>query len=161
MQLHKIILLYISLLAFTSHAQNSSAGGPPTEKQLIGFWKKVNHPNEDEINIVNPWPQKFQWFAFYKDGSFNSMMMDEDANYSAKDLNTMFKIFPHNQSPQYILNGQMLLITQPTIPDYQETWGVNLLAMDINELLTKGRLIMSLDDGAGNPIYYRILERVK
>ena len=43
------------------------------------------------------------------------------------------------------------------IKDYEEMWGVNLFAIDVNDFLKKGNLIMSLDDGKGegNVIYYR------
>jgi hypothetical protein len=40
---------------------------------------------------------------------------------------------------------------------------VNLFAIDINEFLKKGNLIMSLDDGKGNGnvIYYRLLKKIE
>lgn len=159
---NSITTIPANLLFSTScFGQGSYAGGPPTTKQLYGYWKMVNHPNIDAIQVENPWPQKYQWFALEKDGSFYSMMSDVDANHTAKDLKQIFKLLPKNQSQKYNHQGQMLYITHSIIPNYQEIWGVNLMAMDVNSFLTKGRLIMSLDDGNGNIIYYRLMERVK
>jgi len=153
------IILFICISAFSQN--KSEAGGPPTHSELVGFWKKVGFPNEEKLNQVNPWPQKFQWFAFYENGKVYSMMLDDDTNYTSKQLAEIFSVLPADTTPNYNLKGQFLTIDNKEIKDYQEIWGVNLFAKDINDFLKKGRLIMSLDDGKGNVIYYRLLERVQ
>lgn len=129
--------------------------------ELIGFWKKIELPNEEKLNKVNPWPQKHQWFAFYKSGKVYSMMTANDHDYSVNDLEKIFSILPKDKTPDYKLEGQFLTIDNKEIKDYQELWGVNLFAIDINEFLKKGNLLMSLDDGEGNVIYYRLLKRLE
>ena len=141
-------------------SSNSDAGGPPTKQQLIGFWKMVEFPKK-EMNQVDPWPLPYQWFAFYEDGKVYSMMTSQDNNYTAEDLNDIFTILPSSQTPNYNLQGQFLTIDNPGIKNYQELWGVNLFAKDIEGLAKKGDLIMTLDDGKGNVIYYRLLRKVK
>ncbi|WP_461788278.1 hypothetical protein [Pedobacter sp.] len=59
-----------------------------------------------------------------------------------------------------MLDGQFLTIDNKHKKDYQETWGVNLFAIDINDYLKKGNLMMTLDDGNGNVVYYRLLKRI-
>ncbi|MGE6221697.1 hypothetical protein ACQKCH_17870 [Nubsella zeaxanthinifaciens] len=146
--------------ALFAQKDQSPAGGPPKLTELIGFWKKVNLPQEPNINKVNPWPQKFQWFAFYDNGKVYSMMKDSDENYTAKDLQTLFDILPPEQTPNFKLEGQFLTIDNKHKKDYEETWGVNLFAIDINDYLKKGNLMMTLDDGNGNAVYYRLLKRI-
>ena len=156
-----ILFLFI-LFSFPVLKQEniSEAGGPPNLSDLIGFWKKVEIPNGDKFNEVNPWPQNFQWFAFYENGKVYSMMSDTDNEYSSKELKEIFNILPADKTPNYNLEGQFLTIDNKEIEDYQELWGVNLFAMDINEFLKKGNLMMTLDDGNGNVVYYRLLERI-
>ena len=88
-------------------------------------------------------------------------MTDTDYDYSAKELKKIFKTLPIDKTPKFLLNGQFLTIDNKEIKNYQELWGVNLFAIDINEYLKKGYLIMSLDDGNGNVVYYRLLKRIK
>ncbi|MDV7697209.1 hypothetical protein N6B72_09790 [Chryseobacterium soli] len=157
------IIILLSFLSFSVFGQEkgSEAGGPPKLSELLGFWKKVELPNEDKLNKSNPWPQKFQWFAFYENGKVYSMMSDQDSDYSAKDLKEIFATLPAGKTPNYKLDGQFLTIDNKDIKDYQELWGVNLFAVDIDDFFKKGNLIMTLDDGNGNVIYYRLLQRIE
>jgi hypothetical protein len=159
------ILILLTFFSYSLFAQESKseAGGPPKLSELIGFWKKIELPNEDKINKENPWPQKHQWFAFYENGKIYSMMSDIDYDYSSKDLKEIFKVLPFNKTPNYKLDGQFLTIDNKEIQNYQELWGLNLFAIDVNDFLKKGNLIMTLDDGKGkgNVVYYRLLKRIE
>ncbi|MFK5981329.1 MAG: hypothetical protein QM499_00320 [Flavobacteriaceae bacterium] len=162
MKLKNLFLFTIALYSFSVFGQNNSEmGGPPTRLELIGYWKKINHPKEKELNKVNPWPQKYQWFAFYENGKVQSMMTGEDYEYNSEELTAIFKVFSNDQIPDYKLNGQMLTITNDQIKDYQELWGVNLFAADLNEFIKKGTLVMTLDNGNGEIIYYRFLKKIE
>ncbi len=159
----KTILISLIFLSFFIFGQEkkSEFGAPPKLSELIGFWKKIELPNENSHNKQNPWPQKYQWFAFYENGKVYSMMSDKDYNYSLKDLKEVFSILPSEKTPNYKLDGQFLIIDNKEIENYQELWGVNLFAVDINNLFKKGNLMMTLDDGNGNVIYYRLLEKIE
>ncbi len=134
-----LLLLILSFFTTTTYAQEkgTEAGAPPKLSELIGFWKKKNIPDEEKINKINPWPQKHQWFAFYENGKVYSMMSDKDYNYSSKELKELFNLLPANKTPDFKLNGLFLTIDNKEIKDYQELWGVNLFAIDVNELLKK------------------------
>ena len=159
----KTIIILITFFSYSIFGQEnkSEAGGPPKLSELIGIWKKIALPNEEKINKTNPWPQKFQWFGFYDNYKVYSMMSDTDNNYSLTDLKEIFNSLPAFKTPNYKLEGQFLTIDNKEVKDYQELWGVNLFAIDINEFLKKGNLMMTLDDGAGNVIYYRLLKRIE
>jgi hypothetical protein len=156
-----VIIVFLYSVSFFSQENNPTAGGPPKLSELLGFWKKVDIPNEEKLNQTNPWPQKYQWFAFYDNGKVYSMMSDKDNDYTSKELKEVFNALPSDKTPNFKLDGQFLTIDNKDIEDYKELWGVNLFAMDINDFLKKGNLIMTLDDGSGNVIYYRLLKKIK
>lgn len=163
MTIKNTIVFLFTFLSFSVFGQEkkSEAGGPPKLSELMGFWKKVEFPNEDKLNKSNPWPKKFQWFAFYDNGKVYSFMADRDYNYSSKELKEIFAILPIDKTPNYKLDGQFLTIDNKEIKGYQELWGMNLFAIDINDFLKKGSLMMTLDDGNGNVIYHRLLKRIE
>ena len=155
-------MLISFVITFSSYSQNASEmGGPPTRNELIGYWKKINTPNEKEMNKENPWPQKYQWFAFYENGKVSSMMSDVDYDYTSKDLEPVFKMMQSENSPKFNLNGNLVIIENKQVENYKEIWGVNLFKKDLNEFIKKGTLLMTLDSGNGEIIYYRFLERLK
>ena len=96
-----VILLTCFFLSACGQESNSEAGGLPKLSELIGFWKKVEMLNEEKPNTVNPFPQKYQWFAFYENGKVYSMMSDNDADYTAKNLKEIFDILPAEKTPDY------------------------------------------------------------
>lgn len=156
-----ITLLFASFTLFSQEQKKSDAGGPPPKSELIGFWKMMELPNKEKMNEVNPWPQPYQWFAFFENGKIYSMMTTTDGNYTQKQLKQIFEVLPKERTPNYVYDGTFLIIDNPEIKDYQEVWGMNLFAKDIGTKIKKGDLIMSLDDGTGHPIYYRLLRKVE
>ncbi len=161
----KIKFTLILIIAFThsalSQLKRTENGGPPSTTELIGFWKKIYYPAAERKSQVNPWPQKYQWFAFYENGKVYSMMTDKDENYTSKELQEIFNVLPKENTPDYKYKSGILLLTNKEIKDYREIWGVNLIAKDINEYMKTGRLMMTLDDGNGKVIYYRLLEKIQ
>lgn len=157
-----LLLFFLISISFSAMAQ-SDAGGPPKKEDLIGYWKMKNVEKLEKMNGENPWPQKYQWFAFYENGKIFSMMTEQDYNYTSQELKVIFDVLPKEKVPNYSLQGQFVLINNPEIKGYEETWGVNLFAKDINDFLKKGNLLMTLVDGSenGKVIYYRLLERIK
>lgn len=135
----------------------SDAGGPATKDQVIGFWKMIELPG---LSKVNPWPLPYQWFGFYADGKVYSMMSStKEEEYTAASLDELFKILPADGTPTFKIKGQFMTIKNPG--GQNELWGVNLFAKDVGSVAKKGDLMMTLDDGSGNVIYYRLLRRVE
>ena len=156
-------LLLISLNVVSQDQNNkSSAGGPATAQELIGYWEMIPLPNP-KMNKVNPWPQNYQWFEFTKDGKINSMMSSEYKEYSIQELHTVFEVFPKKRVPNYKVNRSFVTIDNPENKNYLEIWGTNIFAKDIEGIAKKGDLMMTLDDGTqtGKVVYYRLLRRIK
>jgi hypothetical protein len=163
-----LAIIFLSTQCFEANAQSlskqnedkSSAGGPPTREQLIGFWKMVEWPNP-KSQKVNPWPLPFQWFAFYEDGRFVSMMNSKDEQTTAAQLNEVFSLFEANKTPKFNHLGQFIEITNPDIEGYKEVWGINIFTRDVGEFVKKGDIVMSLAGQDGSAIYYRLLRRIE
>ena len=152
----------VILLFASSHfcMANEPPGGPPTRAQLIGSWKLIEWPNPD-VQKVNPWPMPYQWFAFYEDGRFLSMMNSNDDDYTKKELDLIFSALPSN-SPKFELKGQFMTVENPEIEGYFELWGMNIFTRDMKQVVKKGDLVMSLADPETlEPIYFRLLRKVK
>jgi hypothetical protein len=167
MKIKKLLVLYLFFLSLTAISQEgnkSDAGGWPERSEIIGFWKMVRFPKLEKMNKENPWPQPYQWFAFYEDGRVFSMMTDQDANYTKQQLQEIFEALPKT-TPTFKYNGKFMVIVNPEIKDYREIWGVNLFAKDVGSTVKKGDLMMSLDDGSGKGnssiIYYRLLRKIE
>ena len=159
-----ISLLFISITAVSQEGNKSDAGGWPERNEILGFWKRISFPKLEKMNKENPWPQPYQWFAFYDDGRVYSMMTDKDSNYTKQELKQIFEALPQN-TPTFKYNGKFMSIVNPEIEDYREIWGINLFAKDTGSNIKKGDLMMSLDDGSGKGnssiIYYRLLRKVE
>jgi len=168
MKINKLVFIItlsflIPLCVIGQENTKSVAGGPATLKQLVGFWKMIDLPSK-EMNKVNPWPSNYQWFGFYENGKVYSMMLSENKDnkeYTAKELAEIFEVLPNDKTPNYKLDGQFIKIDNPEIKNYQELWGANIFAKDITGIALKGDMIMSLDDGSGNIIYYRLLRKIE
>lgn len=159
-----ISLLFLSTIVFCQENNKSDAGGWPERNEILGFWKFGNFPKLEKMNKENPWPQPYQWFAFYDDGRVFSLMTYKDADYTKQELQQIFEELP-KRTPTFKYNGKFMFIVNPEIKDYREIWGVNLFAKDIGSNIKKGDLMMSLDDGSGNGnssiIYYRLLRKIE
>ena len=153
------IFVIIALLLFSSNLVASEFGGVPNPKEILGFWKMVPL-NKPEINRINPWPQPYQWFAFYDDGSFVSMAKTEGQTLTAKDLKKLFSPVKLN-SPRYSWKNNYLIVEYKNMPGKYEIWGINIFRKD-SRISKKGDIIMSLADGKTmKPIYFRHLTPIK
>lgn len=160
MILKNVITAIIILFFISCSNQKSEFGGPPKASELIGYWKKLNFEGDDKLNKETPWPQKYQWFAFHENGKVQSIMSDQDHDYNSNELKELFETTSGDENPDYKYDGTLLFITIDHIKDYLEVWGLNLLTKDLDKNLKKGTLIMSMDNGKGEIIYYRFLKKI-
>jgi len=159
--MQKIKIFILCLFIFPTLIFCSDIGGAPKHSEIIGFWKMVNNKNLENRNKVNPWPLPYQWFAFYKNGNFYSMMSSKDENISIKDLKETFSIFK-KEAPTYNLKGQFISIKYPNLKNPYQLWGINIFRKDVNENIKKGDLVMSLARAKdGKAIYYRLMRKIK
>ena len=155
----KKIILY--LLILPTLLMCSDIGGAPKHSELIGFWKMVKNKGLEQHNKVNPWTLPYQWFAFYKNGNFNSMMSSKDDNLSEEDLKKSFSILK-KEMPTYNLKGSFISIKYPNLKNPYQLWGINIFYKDLDKNIKKGDIVMSLARSKdGKVIYYRQLRKIK
>ncbi|OGX06710.1 MAG: hypothetical protein A2Z88_09540 [Omnitrophica WOR_2 bacterium GWA2_47_8] len=130
------------------------------KEDVIGLWEMI--PVPAEFNRVNPWPMPYQWFGFYENGRFSSMMTTESYTLQKQELEEIFA--QRKLEVEYRLEGDWFILTYQSLPGHQEYWGINLvlkeatLASSIHIL--PGDLLMTLEGDEGI-VYYRHLRRVR
>jgi hypothetical protein len=153
-----LIVWFTCLSVSTTIAEESEYGGAPTPDEIIGLWKML--PLADpSINVVDPWPLPYQWFAFYIDGRMASMQKNEDADLSKRELMEILSIVKES-APTYRFQDDFLIVEYPDAPGQIEIWGVNIFRKD-TRVTKKGDLFMTLAGGDdGKPVYYRHLRLI-
>ena len=159
------VLFLMSLII--SSAAEAQPGLFAVKSELVGYWEMIPIPNAAEVNKTNPWPTAYQWFGFYEDGSLATMGSSEYTPMTSKELEEVFSTpslkkgrFKYAFDP-----GGFVLVTAPDSPDYEETWGVNVITEEtkLGEMEVKpGDILMTLAGGEdGGIVYIRHLRRVK
>ena len=151
------------LLLATSLACADERGGFAKPGDVVGYWQMI--PMSAELtakNVENPWPLPHQTFAIYANGEMFSHMSTHATDHTPASLDQLHATFPNAVRYAFDADGFMV-VTYSDRPGERERWGVNLLAQDFTSGGTEfkaGDLLMSLDDGRGNPVYRRLLRRI-
>ena len=151
------------LLLTASLARADERGGFAKPGDVVGYWQMI--PMSAELtakNVENPWPLPFQYFAIYANGEMFAHMSTHATDHTPASLDKLHAMLP--KTVHYAFNADgFMVVTRDDQPGTHELWGVNLLAQDFTSGGTdfkKGDLLMSLDDGHGNPVYRRLLRRL-
>ena len=151
------------LLLTASLARADERGGFAQPGDVVGYWQMI--PMSAELaakNVENPWPLPFQYFAIYANGEMFAHMSTHATDHTPASLDQLHAMLP--KTVHYAFNADgFMVVTRTDQPDRPERWGVNLLAQDFTSGGTDfkaGDLLMSLDDGHGNPVYRRLLRRI-
>ena len=132
--------------------------------QLHGCWKKINFPDAitKQMNKVDPWPRKYQWYCFEQDGTLSSMHSSVDEKITKEELLRSFAILPKTFS--YELGPRGIIKTWDKAGLQTLFWPSAFLGKDVSAegiFMKKGTLIMSLHSPEqSTPIYYRYLSRI-
>ncbi|MBE7438313.1 MAG: hypothetical protein HS115_07635 [Spirochaetales bacterium] len=129
--------------------------------EVSGYWQMIPLSAELQAkNKINPFPLPHQYFAFYADGSIVVHMSSHKTGHTAGSMDRLKKILPVVSSYTFE-NGFMVIRYRDT--GATERWAVNIFSKSFTSGGTdfeKGDILMSLDDGAGNPVYRRLLRRI-
>lgn len=151
------------LVAIASSAAADDRGGFAGKADVIGYWTMIPwSPELAAMNRTDPWPQPFQYFAYYENGEMFSHMSTHATDHTPESLDTLHGMLPHTVHFHFDTDGFMV-VEREDDPDNPEKWGVNLIAKDFSSGGTDfktGDLVMSLDDGQGNVVYRRLLRRI-
>ena len=156
-------LLTLPLLFAAAPLRADDRGGFAKPGDEVGYWTMI--PMSAELtakNTENPWPLPHQYFAFYANGEMFSHMSSHPAEPTHESLDKLHAMFPNAVNYQYNKDG-FLVVTHADQSLGKEYWGVNLISKDFTMGGTEfkaGDLLMSLDDGHGNPVYRRLLRRI-
>ena len=151
------------LLLAASRTGADERGGFAKPGDVVGYWQMI--PMSAELtakNVENPWPLPHQYFAIYANGEMFAHMSTHATEHTPASLDQLHATFPNAVRYAFDADGFMV-VTHADQPDQPELWGVNLLAQDFTSGGTEfkaGDLLMSLDDGRGNPVYRRLLRRI-
>ena len=161
-----VALLSLSLFLTASaavRAADDPRGGFAQPGDVVGYWTMI--PMSAELtakNTVDPWPLPHQYFAIYANGEMFAHMSTHATDHTPASLDKLHDMFPG--AVRYAFNADgFMVVTYADRPGDRELWGVNLIAQDFSSGGTdfkKGDLLMSLDDGQGNPVYRRLLRRL-
>jgi hypothetical protein len=156
-------LLAAAFLLLAAPAPADDRGGFAKPGDVVGYWTMI--PMSSELtakNTVNPWPLPHQYFAFYANGEMFSHMSTHATDHTPASLDQLHAML--SKTAHYAFNPDgFMVVTRTDPPNATELWGVNLLAQDFTSGGTDfkaGDLLMSLDDGHGNPVYRRRLRRI-
>ena len=159
--LSALFLSLVLLAALGARADDRGEFAQPDD--VVGYWQMI--PMSAELaakNVENPWPLPHQYFAIYANGEMFAHMSTHATDPTPASLDQLHAMLP--KTVHYAFNADgFMVVTRADQPDARELWGVNLLAQDFTSAGTDfkaGDLLMSLDDGHGNPVYRRLLRRI-
>ena len=163
--LRRLLLPILALLLLCAAAplRADDRGGFAKPGDEVGYWTMI--PMSAELtakNTENPWPLPHQYFAFYANGEMFSHMSSHPSEPTHESLDKLHDMFPNAVHYAYNKDG-FLVVTHDDQSFNTEYWGVNLISKDFTMGGTEfksGDLLMSLDDGHGNPVYRRLLRRI-
>ena len=151
------------LLLATSLACADERGGFAKPGDVVGYWAMV--PMSAELtakNVENPWPLPHQTFAIYANGEMFAHMSTHATDHTPPSLDQLHATFPNAVRYAFDADGFMVG-THADQPHQPPRWGARPPARDFTSGGTEfkaGDLLMSLDDGHGNPVYRRLLRRL-
>ena len=160
-------LLLIVLVVFVSMSVAYADRIPvATQAQLVGCWSLVEMPAamKAQMNEVDPYPQKYQWFCFEPDGTMHTAASDTPMVYTSTSLRAAFKKLAADDMRYEIMKAGVMRIQQ--ISTHQEMgWQTEIFDQTYSNgltMLAKGDMEMGLIDFAkGKVVYWRILTRMR
>jgi hypothetical protein len=131
-----------------------------SRSEVIGHWRMVQLPEEtrQKINKIDPWPQPYQWFAFYDDGRHNFAFSSKDMTVA--DLEAVFAM-GENSRFEYLEEHRVYRITQPDGISLYMTISVCRRPLNlVNSRFETGDLLMAILDNKGQRVHHRQLRRM-
>ena len=165
-----VFLSVLGMFATVNAAPESGDGDSPKfrlagRSELVGYWRMVQMTEETrrQINKMDPWPQTYQWFAFYDDGRYNSALaLKGGAQMTVAKLEETFAAGENNSRFEFLENHGIYRITQPG--EISQYWVIAICDKALylkDSRFEAGDLLMSLLDKNGQQVYYRQLRRMQ
>jgi hypothetical protein len=159
-------LAFALLASQDGSAQQAMAIRPATPQEFLGYWKLVPLPDQAQPRRLpgNPWPGECQFFAHYKDGSWQHVVIERgECTSSPEILDTFTKNSAKPATYEFFAEGSIWI--RLPVSGRTEGWGVGYV---VSEKLTiggihlrPGDLVMQLRDPRDNGVaWLRVLRRL-
>jgi len=149
-------LLSLLLLLLPIHAKANDIT-MAQRADLIGIWESIEINNQFQPKLLpsSPWPLKCQWFAFFADGRYATLMKTPDsggscgedpkalAEFFAKVPATMFFKWEASKEP----DKGLVFVGSTEQKNHMEIWSPHLFKVDADirgEKYQKGDLFLRL-----------------
>ena len=163
-----VLVVFLSVLGMfaTVHAAPESGDGDSPNVRcaersaVIGHWRMVQLTEEtrQKINKIDPWPQPYQYFAFYEDGRHNFAFSSKDMTVA--DLEAVFATGESFRF-EYLEEHRVYRITQPDGISLYMTISVCRRPLNlVNSRFETGDLLMAILDNKGQRVHHRQLRRM-
>lgn len=160
-----VFLSVLGMFAIVNAAPESGDGDSPNfrfaeRNEVIGHWRMVQLTEEtrQKINKIDPWPQPYQYFAFYEDGRHNFAFSSKDMTVA--DLEAVFAM-GENFRFDYLEEHRVYRIIQPDGISLYMTISVCRRPLYlVNSRFEAGDLLMAILDNKGQRVHHRQLRRM-
>lgn len=168
-------LLALFLLLFTIHAKADDIA-MARRSDLIGIWASIEINNQFQPKLLSssPWPLKCQWFAFFEDGRYATLMATEglagkDCKSDPKTLADFFAKVPATMFFKWVAGKEpdkgLVFVGSTERKSYLEIWSPHLFKVDADirgEKYQKGDLFLRLlsPENFTDTLWLRHLRRV-
>jgi hypothetical protein len=140
---------------------------PPVERaeDIIGCWERVDFSEEaqKQINEIEPWPIRYQWFCFEPDGTLYTHGSSTYSKQTSESLHEAFKVLPKDITYTILQKG--IIKTEQKSAQQTLIWGGNFMGNPVffdGKAFEKGTFIMSIfSQEKRKNIYYRYLRRIQ
>jgi hypothetical protein len=145
----------------------ASALNMPVERaeDIAGCWELIGFSDEakNQVNEIEPWPAKYQWFCFEPDGTLNTMGSSEYSRQTSEALREAFNALPKDIA--YTLLQKGIIKTEQKSVSQTLIWGAVFMGSPVffdGKVFEKGTFIMSLfSQEKRKNVYYRYLKKVE
>lgn len=158
----KLLLLLLCLLSPTW----ALALNPPvkTAEDIIGCWERIDFSEEakKQINEIEPWPIRYQWFCFEPDGTLCTLGASSYSKQTSKTLREAFNLLPKEITYTVLQDG--IIKTEQKSVQQNIIWGANFMGKTVlfdGKIIESGTLFMSIfSQEKQKNIYYRYLKKL-
>lgn len=154
------------LLCFLYPAVTLAAPNLPVKsaEDIVGCWERIDFSEEakKQINEIEPWPIRYQWFCFEQDGTLYTYGATSYSKQSSETLREAFKSLPKDITYTVLQDG--IIKTEQKSAQQSLIWGAHFMGNTVlfdGKILEKGTLFMSIfSQEKRKSIYYRYMKKV-
>ena len=154
------LLVYVlqGYLLLCSASVKADEIGYASRSELVGYWQGIEISAQFQPRVLasSPWPLQCQWFAFFEDGRYASLMKSPDSEgqcerFDAKAIAEVFEGMPASFFFKWQASGEpskgLIFVGSREQKNHVEVWAPHIFNVDSNirgESYLKGDLFLRL-----------------